>query len=278
MRHARGAGDHTENTFRRKKPFVGSVACLRPGTVAAETREADPAVAVATLMRFTAARACGVYEGALRASVLLLKRRTARRSQSCVDELGKTQRALSLRWRHANCSGAATSREREGPRLQSGDADRPASCPGHVWLPLDEISLARDKLITARHRAGMDAKGRRETVADAFPRRPSRRWSQASECCLSTTSSQPGRPPLPAHSVLLDGGSRLQVFMCLQLRGRCAINFKKSDRLRPDRSSPSLAPSSGCCEASLHLSEVYATLRPPATFLAALRVAERGFL
>jgi predicted amidophosphoribosyltransferase len=34
-------------------------------------------------------------------------------------------------------------------------------------LPLDQISLVRVKNIK-RHRAGMDAKGRRDTVADAF--------------------------------------------------------------------------------------------------------------
>jgi ComF family protein len=34
-------------------------------------------------------------------------------------------------------------------------------------IPLDEVSLLRTSH-TARHRAGMDAKGRRETVADAF--------------------------------------------------------------------------------------------------------------
>jgi ComF family protein len=34
-------------------------------------------------------------------------------------------------------------------------------------LRLDEVSLVRDKHVK-RHRAGMDAKGRRETVADAF--------------------------------------------------------------------------------------------------------------
>jgi ComF family protein len=34
-------------------------------------------------------------------------------------------------------------------------------------LPLDEVSLLRTSH-TSRHRAGMDAKGRRETVADAF--------------------------------------------------------------------------------------------------------------
>jgi ComF family protein len=34
-------------------------------------------------------------------------------------------------------------------------------------LPLDGASLVRNRL-TNRHRAGMDARGRRETVADAF--------------------------------------------------------------------------------------------------------------
>ena len=36
-----------------------------------------------------------------------------------------------------------------------------------VSLPCDEVSLVREKHVK-RHRAGMDVKGRRETVADAF--------------------------------------------------------------------------------------------------------------
>jgi ComF family protein len=35
------------------------------------------------------------------------------------------------------------------------------------WLPLDEHSVVR-RLHTERHRAGMDAKARRQSVADAF--------------------------------------------------------------------------------------------------------------
>jgi ComF family protein len=46
-------------------------------------------------------------------------------------------------------------------RLISGELSRAGS------LPLDEVSLVREKHIK-RHRAGMDARGRRETVANAF--------------------------------------------------------------------------------------------------------------
>ena len=75
---------------------------------------------------FTAARACGLYEGALRAAVLELKR----------EPFVSARLARLL----------AEARERK---------------------PLDEWSLVR-VAGSVRHRAGMDARGRRETVEEAF--------------------------------------------------------------------------------------------------------------
>jgi ComF family protein len=114
---------------------------------------------------FTAARACGVYEGALRASVLLLKREP-HICRKLSELLLKSQQQYPL-------SGATRivpvplHPEREQARgfnqaaLLGRELSRAAS------LPLDEISLVRTHH-TNRHRAGMDAKARRETVADAF--------------------------------------------------------------------------------------------------------------
>jgi ComF family protein len=114
---------------------------------------------------FTAARACGVYEGALRASVLLLKREP-HVGRKLIDELCETQRRFPL-------SGATRivpvplHPERQKARGFNQAALIASELSRAVWLPLDEISLVRTHH-SARHRAGMDAKGRRETVADAF--------------------------------------------------------------------------------------------------------------
>jgi len=114
---------------------------------------------------FHAARACGSYEGALRASILELKRepRVARRLALLLHEVqmrGPLEAAdlivpVPL---HADreCErgfNQAVVIARELARL---------SC-----LPLDEHSVVR-RLHTERHRAGMDAKARRQSVADAF--------------------------------------------------------------------------------------------------------------
>lgn len=114
---------------------------------------------------FTAARAVGLYEGALRESVLLLKRQphlsqhlellavaAAKR-----DPLNSTSRIMPVPL-HAN-------------RVRSRGFNQ-ASIIAHVLskslhLPLDEVSLARVSG-TEKYRAGMDAKGRQDTVAGAF--------------------------------------------------------------------------------------------------------------
>ncbi len=114
---------------------------------------------------FTAARACGIYEGALRASVLSLKREPhvgARLARL----LCETQRRAPL--------DAATrivpaplhpERERERGFNQATVLGR--ALAARARLPLDEWSLVR-VTHTERHRAGMDARARRETVEDAF--------------------------------------------------------------------------------------------------------------
>lgn len=140
--------------------------CGRPslGVVAAELREevrchrCDDA-------HFTAARACGVYEGALRASVLNLKREPFV-CQKLVAELIRTQqrRPLSLATRIIPVPLHAEREQERGHNqatLIAGELSRATS------LPLDLVSLKR-VTSSKRHRAGMDAKGRHDTVADAF--------------------------------------------------------------------------------------------------------------
>lgn len=114
---------------------------------------------------FTAARACGLYEVALRASVLLLKREP-HVSRKLSELLLKTQQQYPLS-QATRVVPVPLHPEREKARgfnqaaLIARELSRAAS------LPLDEISLVRTHH-TNRHRAGMDAKARRETVADAF--------------------------------------------------------------------------------------------------------------
>ncbi len=114
---------------------------------------------------FTAARACGSYEGALRASILELKRQpqVARRVVDLMSEL--------LRREPLNSADIIVpvplhaTRERERGFNQALILARElARCSG---LPLDEHCLVR-RAQTEMHRVGMDAKARRKSVAGAF--------------------------------------------------------------------------------------------------------------
>lgn len=114
---------------------------------------------------FTAARACGVYEGALRATVLALKREP-HVCMRLVELLLETQARAPL--------DTATRvipvplhprREKSRGYNQAGLLARELSRAAQ--LPLDEVSVVRTEH-SDRHRAGMDAKGRRESVAQAF--------------------------------------------------------------------------------------------------------------
>jgi len=158
------------NCWQRTQMFSGTETlcwkCGQPslGSVPEEKREAvhchrcdDDA--------FSAARACGVYEGALRASILQLKREP-HLCRRLTEALVHTQRQYPLNQAtriipvplHAE-------RERERGFNQATLIGRALSLA--TSLPLDEVSLVRVKNIK-RHRAGMDAKGRRDTVANAF--------------------------------------------------------------------------------------------------------------
>jgi ComF family protein len=114
---------------------------------------------------FTAARACGVYEGALRASVLSLKRE---------QHIGSRLRQLIVVTQARYPLSEATRivpvplhAKREKARGFNQAALVARELSEAARLPLDEVSLVRTEH-TNRHRAGMDWKGRRDTVADAF--------------------------------------------------------------------------------------------------------------
>ena len=117
------------------------------------------------LESFTAARAVGFYEKALRESVLALKR------QPCLpvllvsllvdvakrEPLNQATRIIPVplhqhRFKERGFNQASTIA---------------AALANHLWLPLDETSLTRIRG-SEKYRAGLDSKGRRDTVTNAF--------------------------------------------------------------------------------------------------------------
>jgi len=106
-----------------------------------------------------------VYEGALRASVLLLKRQPTI-CPKLRDLLLTTQQQSPLN-QATRIIPVPLHAEREQTRGFNQATLIGRALSGATSLPLDEVSLVRNRH-TDRHRAGMDAKGRRETVADAF--------------------------------------------------------------------------------------------------------------
>jgi len=119
---------------------------------------------------FTAARAVGLYEGALRESVLMLKRQPYLSSRlkkyltaaAKREPLSEATRIIPVplhekRARERGFNQAAVIAEALAKQLR---------------LPLDETSVVRVRG-SEKYRAGLDPKGRRDTVADAFVvRRP----------------------------------------------------------------------------------------------------------
>lgn len=116
-------------------------------------------------LAFTAARSVGKYEGALRAVVLTLKREphvSARLGRLLCAAQGRPPLDTATRIvpvpLHAE-------RERERGFNQATLLARALASRSN--LPLDEWSVVRTGH-TARHRAGMDRRARRETVERAF--------------------------------------------------------------------------------------------------------------
>jgi competence protein ComFC len=114
---------------------------------------------------FNAARACGFYEGALRASVLELKREPHVPSRLARLMFAAQQRTPINSANLIIPVPLHSSRERERGFNQAALLARELSRLSK--LPLDEHSVVR-RVQTERHRAGMDSRARRESVADAF--------------------------------------------------------------------------------------------------------------
>ena len=114
---------------------------------------------------FTVARAVGPYKGALRESVLELKRRPHLAPR--LEEL----LLVAARREPLRQSTRVVAVPLHGKRLRSRGFNQAAILAQvlakGLRLPLDEVSLVRVSS-TEKYRAGLDAKGRHDTVAGAF--------------------------------------------------------------------------------------------------------------
>lgn len=116
-------------------------------------------------MAFTAARAVGMYRGALRESVLQLKRQPYLPRH--VEELltaAVRREPLSLSTRVAPVPLHPKRLKTRGFNQALIVAEAVSKS---LKLPLDDVSLVRVSS-TEKYRAGLDRKGRRDTVAGAF--------------------------------------------------------------------------------------------------------------
>lgn len=142
---------------------------LAPGKVPEEKRR-EVRCRRCDTEHFTAARACGAYEGALRASVLALKREphVAMRLAQILFEAKEREPLRSA----TRIVPVPLHPERLRERGFNQAAMLAEALARLARLPFDEWSLIRITH-TAKHRAGMDALARRESVEDAFEvRRP----------------------------------------------------------------------------------------------------------
>lgn len=117
------------------------------------------------LQAFTAARAIGLYEGALRESVLLLKR------QPHVSQHLERLLVMAARRDPVNNATRIIPVPLHGKKMKARGFNQASilaqALSKSLRLPLDEVSLLRVSG-SEKYRAGLDAKGRQDTVAGAF--------------------------------------------------------------------------------------------------------------
>ena len=114
---------------------------------------------------FTTARACGVYEGALRQSALALKRQPYL-PRRLVDLLTDASRREPLQ-RSTLIVPVPLHHQREASRGFNQAEILSIALSRSIKLPVDKVSLVRTRH-SERYRAGLDAKGRRDTVENSF--------------------------------------------------------------------------------------------------------------
>lgn len=116
-------------------------------------------------MEFTVARAVGPYEGALRESLLMLKR------EPFLPQHVQCLLMDAVRREPLSSSTRVVPVPLHPKRLQSRGFNQASIVAEAVSkaleLPLDEVSLVRVST-TEKYRAGLDRKGRHDTVAGAF--------------------------------------------------------------------------------------------------------------
>lgn len=116
-------------------------------------------------LTFTVARAVGMYEGALRESVLMLKRR------SYVPPHVENLLVAAARREPLSASTTVIPVPLHPERLRARGFNQASvlaqSLSKSLRVPLDEVCLSRVSG-SEKYRAGLDVKGRRETVARAF--------------------------------------------------------------------------------------------------------------
>jgi ComF family protein len=152
------------HTFTGTETKCWKCGLLSRGTVSFEKRE-DVRCQRCDGDYFTAARSCGAYEGALRASILALKH-SPHLCARLVELLSETQMRSPLNLA-TRIIPVPLHPDREKARGFNQAAVIGRALSQVSGLPLDEVSLRRT-VHTNRHRAGMDARDRRATVADAF--------------------------------------------------------------------------------------------------------------
>jgi competence protein ComFC len=158
-----------DDCWRATRIFTGTEAmCSKCGVLARDSRQSEHDEIYCRRCDshlFSAARACGLYEGALRESVLLLKRQPHLSSHLRSLLVGAAQRApLNAANRIIPVPLHSEREERRGFNQASLIAHGLASSLG---VMVDESSLVR-VMASDKYRAGLDAKGRLDTVEDAF--------------------------------------------------------------------------------------------------------------
>ena len=167
---ARADGVACASCWRETRIFSSEeVMCWKCGALAvgtvAESKRAGVRCHRCEMEAFTAARACGKYEGALRASALALKREPHVASRLARLMFEAQQRAPLNNVTRVVPVPLHPERMRERGFNQASVLA--AALARSTGLTLDEASLVRT-LHTGRHRAGMDARARRESVHGAF--------------------------------------------------------------------------------------------------------------
>jgi ComF family protein len=137
---------------------------LAPGVVPEEQRR-EIRCRRCDAEHFTAARACGAYVGALRASVLALKREphVATRLAQILFETQQREPLESA----TRIVPVPLHPERQRERGFNQATMLGSALARLAGLPFDEWSVIRTTH-TTRHRTGMDARARRESVEGAF--------------------------------------------------------------------------------------------------------------